>query len=123
MGLLDAVMGNVVLRMTAVFSSTPAAVSRKVETHDPVTDITTTSTLVSEVLTTPPEGYQAHLIDGNAIQVGDRKLIARPDWGALTSPKIGDRIVRGELSGSVVKVSPLNSGDQVIAYELQVRTP
>lgn len=126
MGALDSTFGNLVPQVLGVFSDTPATFTRSSFTFDPANDTNTRTTLTAQVLTSPPEGYSLALISDNnsTIQSGDRRVTAAANtWGSMSAPKVGDEVSRGEMTGTVVSVSPINSGDSVVAYELQVRTP
>ena len=123
MGNLDSAFGELVPAILGVFSSTPAVFTRKSSTYDPANDSNVVTTTTANVITSPPEGFALQLINGTSVQSGDRKITTVSDFGDLTSPQIGDEVVRGEMTGTIVAVSPINSGDSVVAYELQVRTP
>lgn len=126
MGALDGAFGSLVPQLLGVFSSTPATFTRSSFTFDPANDTNVRTTLTAQVLTSPPEGYSLGLISDNnsTIQSGDRKVTAAADtWGSLSQPQVGDEVSRGEMVGTIIQVSPINSGDAVVAYELQVRTP
>lgn len=123
MGILDGPLSQVVDVLLNTFSDTPAEITRKVSAFDPATDSTVTTSQVVSLKTTPPEGYAAGLVDGTNIQVGDLQLYTGADYGVLVEPKPGDQVVRGSLKAVVIKVSPINSGDAITAYALQVRTP
>ena len=122
MGALDTAFGQLVPALLGAFSDTPAVFTRTESSYDAANDTHATSTLTASVLTSPPEGYALQLINNTTIQAGDRKVTTTATYGALGSPRIGDSISRGELIGTVVSVSPINSGDAVAAYDLQIRT-
>jgi hypothetical protein len=123
MGALDGAFGQLVPALLGAFSDTPAVFTRSESGYDPVNDTTSVTTVTASVLTSPPEGFSLQLINGDSIQSGDRRITTAASFGALVVPRIGDEVVRGEMVGTVVAVSPINSGDAVVAYELQVRTP
>jgi hypothetical protein len=123
MGALDGAFGELVPALLGAFSDTAAVFTRSSSEFDPATDTNTVTTLTAEVLTSPPEGFALQLINGSSIQSGDRRITTGAAFGDLGQPRIGDEVVRGEMTGTVVAVSPLNSGDAVVAYELQIRTP
>ena len=123
MGALDGAFGGLVPALLGAFSDTPAVFTRSSSEFDPATDTNTVTTLTANVLASPPGGFALQLINGSAIQAGDRRITTVADVGTLVQPRIGDEVVRGEMTGTVIAVSPINSGDAVVAYELQVRTP
>jgi hypothetical protein len=122
MGNLDAAFNQLVPAILGVFSDTPAVFTRSSSTYDPANDTNVVTTLTASVLTSPPEGFSLRYINGTTVQSGDRRITTVADYGALTAPQVGDKVVRGELDAVIVAVSPVNSGDKVVAYELQVRT-
>lgn len=123
MGALDGAFGQLVPTLLGAFSTTPAVFTRSSSAYDPVNDTNTVTTLTADVITSPPEGFALQLINGTSIQSGDRRITTTTSYGALGTPQIGDEVVRGEMTGTVVAISPVNAGDAVVAYELQVRTP
>jgi len=123
MGALDAGFGALVPTLLKAFSSNPATFTRSSSVFDPASDSTVTTTLTAPVTTSPPEGYSLRVTDGRTVMAGDRKVMTGVDYGDLVSPKVGDEVVRGEMTGTVVSISPINAGDSVVAYELQIRTP
>lgn len=123
MGNLDDAFGELVPTILGVFSNTPAVFTRNSSTYDPANDSNVISSITASVLTSPPEGFALQLINGSSVQSGDRRITTAADYGSLSEPRIGDEVVRGEMTGTVVAVSPINSGDRVAAYELQIRTP
>ncbi len=123
MGALDGAFGQLVPALLGAFSNTPAVFTRRSSGYDPVNDTTSVTTATASVTTSPPEGFGLQLINGTSIQSGDRRITTTASFGDLVAPQIGDEVARGELTGTVVAVSPVNSGDAVVAYELQVRTP
>jgi len=123
MGNLDAAFGNLVPSLLGVFSDTKAVFTRSSSAFDPANDTNVITTLTASVLTSPPEGFALQLINGQSIQSGDRRITTTVEYGDLQEPRIGDEVVRGSMVGTVIAISPVNSGDAVVAYELQVRTP
>ena len=123
MGALDASFAALVPTLLGAFSSNPATVTRTTTAFDPAADSTVSTSITAEVITSPPEGYSLRVTDGRTVMAGDRKVMTGTSWGALGAPKVGDEISRGEMVGTVVSISPINSGDAIAAYELQVRTP
>lgn len=123
MGALDAGFGALVPTLLSTFSSNPATFTRSSSVFDPASDATVTTTLTAQVTTSPPEGYSLRVTDGRTVLQGDRKIMTGVDYGTLGAPKVGDLVVRGEMTGNIVSISPINSGDAVVAYELQIRTP
>lgn len=122
MGNLDAAFNQLVPALLGAFSDTAAVFTRSTSSYDPANDTNTVTTQTANVLTSPPEGFSLRYINGTTVQSGDRKITTVADFGDLTAPQVGDKVVRGELTAVVVAVSPINSGDQVVAYELQVRS-
>lgn len=123
MGALDAGFGALVPTLLKAFSSNPATFTRSSSVFDPAADSTVTTTLTAQVITSPPEGYSLRVTDGRTVMVGDRKVMTGVDYGDLGAPKPGDEVSRGEMNGTIISISPINSGDAVVAYELQLRTP
>lgn len=123
MGALDGAFGELVPALLGAFSSTPAVFTRRSSTYDAANDVNVVSTLTASIITSPPEGFALQLINGSSIQSGDRQITTAAAYGALGAPQIGDEVVRGEMTGTIVAISPLNAGDTVVGYELQVRTP
>lgn len=125
MGLLDEAFDELTIGLIDALVDDPATFTRRVEaSFNPATDTTVAATpLIAQIKTSPPKGYSAFLINGTSILSGDRRVIVGSDWGALGAPQRGDEIVRGELVGKVWKIEPINSGDAVVAYKLQIRTP
>ena len=123
MGALDGAFGELVPALLGAFSDTKAVFTRSSSEFDPDTDTNTVTTVTAEVLTSPPEGFALQLINGQSIQAGDRRVTTTTAFGELVEPRIGDKVVRGGMTGTVIAISPINSGDAVAAYELQVRTP
>ena len=64
------------------------------------------------------DSYNASLIDGSAIRIGDRRLLCVD----IPRPKQGtDTLTVGERSYAVINVNPLSPGEVEIFYEVQAR--
>ena len=69
---------------------------------------------------TPPEGYEARMIDGETIRTGDeRTYIAAQD--IPFSPVPGMKVSYDSLTWRVVSVQPIRTGEETGAYEIQLR--
>jgi hypothetical protein len=64
--------------------------------------------------------YDLRERESSLIQQGDKKLLMAV--GNLTvTPSSGDKVTVGANTHDIINVSPLQPGDTVILYELQVR--
>jgi hypothetical protein len=98
------------------FSATHRRVTR---TYNPDTGKNTVSNTDTSVKITPPSPYDQRRIDGTVIQLGDQQVIISTKSGVV--PKSADQFVIGGNVWQVVQVSPIVSGEQTAAYEIQLR--
>jgi hypothetical protein len=68
----------------------------------------------------PPEGYETKYIDGNLIQVGDRKIYL-PASGLEFTPKAGIQVLIDDVKWKIKKVDEIFTGEQKGLFEIQVR--
>lgn len=70
----------------------------------------------------PPSPYDVRLIDGTNVQRGDlQTLVAATDANLTFAPETGHHAEIDSKTWRVVKANPIWSGDQVAAYDLQLR--
>ena len=120
---LDARIPATVLRLLKKYGQDATFVVPSVKTYNPTTGATTESGDVehSEKIT-PPEGYAAHMTDGDVIRRGDRRTFIAASGLAFT-PETDTRVlmVSGTEAWEIVAVDEIFSGESVAAYELQLR--
>ena len=95
---------------------------RKARSFDPATGQTSTSTgddtaIIAKAVVVD---YQSRYIDGSIIRRGDRKFILTGLNLGMT-PVAGDHIVQGSQTFNVVNVETKHIGENVAAFECQVR--
>jgi len=89
--------------------------------YDPATGSTTIATSNKTAKATPPEPYDIRYIDGDIIRTGDMKTLIAAQ-GLTWTPVVG--MAMTWASGNVwrvVRLSPIYSGADICAYELQLR--
>ncbi len=94
-------------------------------TYDPATGKNSGgSTSSFTIKVSPPDPYDISLVDGEIIRAGDARCLvaarAAEDLG-LIPDSITDKLDFGGAIWTVVGVKHIWSGDQVAAFELQVR--
>ena len=68
------------------------------------------------------DDYSKDELDGQLIQVGDRRVFLLPDSSAPYIPSIGDKIVDSlSTIWEIKRVMPMQPFGEAFAYELQVR--
>lgn len=119
---LDTTMAVEVVSLLAEFGKdvvfTSAAV---VAEYDPATGRTTQSSPTTyTVKSAPPFAYEQRYVNGNTVQEGDlRLLIAGADQEF--TPKVGQKVTFDSGTYRVVSVIPYYSGEDIAAWEVQVR--
>ena len=89
--------------------------------YDPATGKTTESSItVYTVKVTPPAPYDRKLIDGDMIQTRDVGIIL-PAQSLAFTPVLGMQVTIDSEVLDVVALSPLYSGNDVCAYDIQLR--
>lgn len=94
------------------------------ETYDPATGITTEGSVTTPTVKgTPPAPYEKRYVDGDVVKVEDAMtLVSAEDVAAASfTPAQGQTVTFDSVSWDVVSVKVHRSGDQVAAYELQLR--
>ena len=89
--------------------------------YNPATGITTipaASTHTEKV--SPPSPYNQTLIDGDLIKVGDMKIYLAAQSLGFT-PVRNMKVVAAGKTWRIVAANPLYSGEEIAAYELQLR--
>ena len=67
--------------------------------------------------------YEQKYVDGTTIRMGDQRVFmpATDTLGAAITPEVDGLVIRGSETWKIVKPKPLNPGDQMVMFELQVR--
>lgn len=90
--------------------------------YDPLTRVVTGGTMTPVVKkVTPPYEFKNYLIDGDNIRVGDLQ-IDLPASGLTFTPERGWIVVIDTVRYTVIKVSPVYTGEQIALYNLQLRS-
>lgn len=98
------------------FDATHRRVTR---TYDPTTGKNTESNADTTIKITPPSPYEQRRIDGTVIQIGDQRVMISSASGIV--PVTGDKMIIAGSTWQIVGISPIVSGEQTAAYELQLR--
>ena len=92
--------------------------------NDDTNTVTNTENTL-QIQMSPPLGYSQQDQALETIQSDDYKIfIAGPDWDdkfPTAQPEVNDRIVLPFGSFTVVFIKPIYSGEQIAAYQIQVR--
>lgn len=123
MGILDKPLTNIVQRVLSSVGGTCVLKSVNLGNFDPRTDQQNGGSNQSwTVPCSPPYPFDQSLIDNNVVQEGDFKLIVTTSAvsGGLV-PTIHMTVKRNNREYGIVKVSPINSGDADVCYELHCR--
>jgi hypothetical protein len=125
MGALDDPMGNLAEQIASVFGPT-VTISRTTRTYDPAAGTDSETVSAYSVKVAPPESYSSGLMgrEGSLVQAGDVKLLvpSRSLPSGFGAPSAeSDTVTLGGVEYAVVAVSSVWSGEQVAAYELQLR--
>lgn len=91
-------------------------------TYDPATRKSVLVTVEYTVKVTPPFGYDERLIVTEIIRADDSFILIAGSGLAFT-PAMGDFILIKTVKWRVARSQPLYSGEQVAAYQLQLRSP
>lgn len=118
-GALDSVFRPLAVQLINAFGTTATWI-KTAETFSATTGQTTRTETTYSVVVSPPEPYDTRRVDGSVIQVGDATCLLQ---GAALSftPEIGDLITILSTRWQVIGVNPIVSGEQIAAYELQLR--
>lgn len=67
--------------------------------------------------------YEQKYIDGSTIRMGDQRVFmpAADTSEVAIAPEVDSLIIRGSETWKVVKPKPLNPGNQLVMFEIQVR--
>jgi hypothetical protein len=115
---LDTAFADMALEMVEAFG--PTAIFTDVPgTYDRVTGSAPAGAVLGPFKVSPPFPYEQRYIDGDVIQRRDLRVIL-PAKGAFV-PLLGMTVSLSGVSHIVVTVRPYQSGDDIAAYELQVR--
>jgi len=123
MGVLDKPLLSIVQRVLKSFGGTCVLKQVNNGSFDPRTDQQNSQTVQTWTLPcSPPYPFDVKLIDNTIVKVGDFKLLV--SVSAATPPVVPDihmNIIRNNREYSIIRVSPINSGDQDVCYELHCR--
>ena len=95
-------------------------VSRDLDPVDPGGGTYIETTTDYPTTASPPAPYSQGYIDGQLVQAGDMQVIV-PALDVTEAPETGWLVIMDGDEWSVVSVEWLWSGEQVAAYQLQVR--
>lgn len=73
------------------------------------------------VKVTPPANYSERFIDGDNIQRGDVNILL-PAQDLVFTPVNGMQVTIDAKPWAIVEVKPIYTGEQIGAYDLQLRT-
>lgn len=92
------------------------------KTYDTATRKSVLVTTDFTVKVTPPFGYDERLITTEIIRADDSFILIAGS-GLQFTPKMGDFVTIKGVKWRVARSQPLYSGEQVAAYQLQLRSP
>ena len=122
MAQLDVKMAAVALDLITRFGKTVTYTQEDNSSYDPAVGEVTASSIVNfTVKVSPPDPYDVKLIDGDIIRVGDTSSFLASSGLAFTPREVGDKIDFDGEKWRVVGVTKLWSGDNVAAYQVQLR--
>lgn len=117
---IDAKIAAGVAKMFAKLGGGVAATITEPKAYDAATGGGTGSATTHSVKVTPLAYYKANLIDGDLIRAGDA-VVYLSGAGLGFTPKAGWKIAVAGTTFNIVAVTSMSGGDDVGAYELQVR--
>lgn len=91
-------------------------------TYNPVTGLTNST--VTHIVKAYFFDYKDNMIDGSAVQKGDRRVALKPhntSGISIPAPKANDKIVSGSKTLNIVRSEIVESAGNVMCYLLQVR--
>ena len=89
--------------------------------YNPATGITTIPAATTHTeKVSPPSLYNQTLIDGDLIKIGDMKIYLAAQSLGFTPVRSMKVVVAGK-TWRIVAANPLHSGEEIAAYELQLR--
>jgi hypothetical protein len=89
--------------------------------YDPATGTGTKTGKVRHSLkVTPPETFSLRYVDGESIRMGDANIIL-PAEDLEFDPTVGQLVEVLGIDWIIVSVLPLMTGEQIGAYQLQIR--
>lgn len=67
--------------------------------------------------------YEQAYIDGTTIRMGDQRVFmpATDNSDVAITPEVDGLVIRGSETWKIVKPRPLNPGNQMVMFEIQVR--
>jgi len=100
---------------------TNATFTAQVATYNPATRSVSGGTPAPKVWKmAPPSPYAKNLLDGDAIRIEDLSTVIAAS-GITFTPAIGMDVLFNALTYKIVSINTLRSGDDIAAYELQLR--
>ena len=103
------------------FGTTATILQPDGETYDPKTGAVTIARIIERtVKVTPPSNYGLDLVNGDTIKIGDCRVILAAQ-GLVFTPQQNWGIRLGSETWTIISVGPIRTGDDVAAYELQLR--
>ena len=95
--------------------------SRIENSYDTATGVVT-PTVTNYVAQGVFDNYRKDELDGQLIQVGDRRLFLLPNQEDVYEPTIGDKVADTDsVDWEVVRVTPIKPYNESFLYELQLR--
>lgn len=93
----------------------------RTKTYDPTTGATTYGAATNTVVKgSPPGPYERRFVDGDVVRLSDARTIVAAKNLTFT-PTIGIKVSFDSTDWQVVSARPMYSGEQVAAWELQLR--
>jgi len=122
---LDLSLGATVVNLIARLGKTVSFTVKTVGAYDETTGHAAESDpVVYSKKVSPPDKYDRRLVDGHTIQKDDLKVIVPGkdlEWNPLTLAVSNIVVTIDGKLFNVIKVTPIYSGDDVAAYEYQLR--
>lgn len=118
---LDKDLVPAALEMINEFGRNMEFTDPRVSSYDPVTG--TGSESICKTLTakaSPPVDYEQRYIDGDSVQRGDARIFIAAS-GLAFIPKRDMHVKFDTFEFKAISILPLHSGEQVAAYEVQLR--
>lgn len=123
MGLLDGILTDAVESVLETLDTVATWTRQPVASYNAETDSETAGTPTSDsIFISPPDKYSKKDIDGINVLIDDMKITtSNAKAPANGYSKETDKITIGSQVFRIITVTPIYSGDEVCAYELQLR--
>ena len=121
-GLLDDIMPGIATDLINTFGSTATLIYAGSSSYNAATGVDTIGAATEvAVSASPPVPYDINTVDNTSIQQGDLKTLIPAEQVTATIIPQSSKLRIDSIDYLIVNIYPIKSGNDVAAYELQIR--